>query len=161
MVGQPNLLPVQVVNLGRKSTILGNLTISTQDGEITNNTGLIGTLDAGGYFTLDASFVPSHSGSIDLEVTIHYNDDFNQPQTISQKIKVQVQDAPPQEAFPKDGPQGPGSMNGEEANNPDGSGQILLRLFKGLIGLDSAPPQNASGPMGAPENVIEAVPSGN
>ena len=60
--GQPGMLPIQVVNLGRRLSVFGNIKVSASSGIIENGTSLVGSLDAGGYFTLDAMFTPEQSG---------------------------------------------------------------------------------------------------
>jgi len=48
--GQPAALPIQVVNLGKRTAVLGNITITTDSGMVENGTSLVGALDAGGGF---------------------------------------------------------------------------------------------------------------
>jgi hypothetical protein len=48
--GMSTTLPLQISNLSRKSTVLGNMTVTTDSGEIMNGTSLVGNLDTGGYF---------------------------------------------------------------------------------------------------------------
>ena len=66
MVGQPNLLPLQVVNLGKRSVVLGNMEVTGEGAEFSNNVILVGTLDVGMYFTLDATMIPSLPGPLDF-----------------------------------------------------------------------------------------------
>jgi hypothetical protein len=133
-VGQPNMLPLQVVNLGRYSVILGNMRVTAESGQFMNNSILVGTLEPGGYFTLDATFIPDQPGQVELLVTIDYTDDFNQLQVISETLTVEVMDQPVIE---------PPMDNGETGNGgviqpqPETFLQKLWRLFLGLIGLDS------------------------
>ncbi len=70
MTGQPNILPLQVTNLGRKSVVLGNMKITAENADLTNNITLIGPLDPGGYFTLDSQLMPFTAGT----VTLNYHD---------------------------------------------------------------------------------------
>ncbi len=132
---QPNALPIQIVNLGRKSVVLGNMRVSAQSGELSNNTLLVGALDAGGYFTLDASLIPHNPGSHEIIVTVDYNDDFNQPQSITRTIPVEVLEMPVVEEPPPDtvGEPGQPPSPGEET-----FWQKTLRFLRGLVGLDSA-----------------------
>ena len=52
--GQPGQLPIQITNLSRKPTILGNMKASVKSGgQLQNEVTLVGAMDAGGYFTLD------------------------------------------------------------------------------------------------------------
>jgi len=133
--GQPNMLPLQVVNLGRNSIVLGNMKVSSDSGQFTNNTILVGTLDPGGYFTLDATYIPDLPGPIDLLVQIDYTNDFNQSQVISKTLTVDIVDQPIIEP-PIDGGQNGGGVD----VNPPGPETFLQKVWRfvlGLIGLDS------------------------
>lgn len=129
--GQMTMLPIQINNLGRTSAILGNLKVSAENAELMNNTSLVGTLEPGGYFTFDAQIMPYQAGPLDIEFSINYTDDFNQPRTFTQVITVEVQEMmiePTPEGFP-----------GEEPEIPATERPFLERLLMGLFGLDSAP----------------------
>src|SRR5215216_2493959 len=89
-VGQPGALPIQVVNLGRRTAVLGTLKIETASGTIENGTSLIGSIDAGGYFTLDSMLTPEQSGPMTLNITIEYTDDFNQARTLTRTLNIEV-----------------------------------------------------------------------
>ncbi len=152
MAMQPNSLPLQVVNLGRKTTVLGNMTVSTDSGaELMNNVSLIGTLDAGGYFPLDVMLIPNTPGEIELKILIHYTDDFNQQRQIEKTLPVTVVEGMPPDMGPGMGPDQPG-MNGELPTDMGGPAaeetfwQKVVRFFKGLIGLDSGTPTPAVEP---------------
>ncbi len=152
---QPNMLPLQITNLGKKTTVLGNMRISAEGAEVTNNVSLVGALDPGGYFTLDSMVTPSQAGPLDLTVTINYTDDFNQPRVITQTVQVAVEEAPVMEPMP-----GEGGMLGPDGLpiSPDGFPaaeetfwQKVVRFFKGLLGLGSDPAQpNMNVPMEGP-----------
>jgi hypothetical protein len=132
--GQPNMLPLQVVNLGRNSIVLGNMRVNGLGGQFINNSILIGTLDPGGYFTLDASYIPDLPGAVDLVVSIDYTNDFNQSQVITKTLSVEVMEQPFIE------PSTNGSQNGS-IDVPSFSSETLLqkilRFILGLLGLDS------------------------
>lgn len=68
--GQPGALPIQIVNLGKRLVVLGTMKIEAQGATIENGTSLVGSLDAGGYFTLDAFVTPEGPGPLTLEITI-------------------------------------------------------------------------------------------
>jgi hypothetical protein len=132
--GQANTLPLQVVNLGRNSIVLGNMRVSGLSGQFSNNTVFVGTLDPGGYFTLDASYTPELAGSTDLIVTIDYTNDFNQPQVITKTLTVDVLEQTIIEQ-----PTG-GSQNGGTNSIPPTPETFLQKVWRfilGLIGLDS------------------------
>jgi hypothetical protein len=151
-VGQPGALPIQITNLSRKQTVLGNMKATlASGGTITNGTTFIGAMDAGGYFTLDANLIPDQPGPISLDITVSYTDDFNQPKTIRQTLPIEVQEMSSQ---PDPGSQQPGGVPGGKPGsiiNPGGGditpvpetfSEKLVRALKGLIGLDSGHPQN-------------------
>jgi hypothetical protein len=135
-VGQPGPLPIQVVNLGKRLSVLGNMKVTAKDGFIENGTSLIGSLDAGGYFTLDSSFTPEQSGSQSLEVTIEYVDDFNQPRTLTKTLEIEVM-----EGFiePTLDPSLEGG-GGEPSISEETTLHKFFRFLKGLFGLDSSWP---------------------
>jgi hypothetical protein len=88
------MLPLQVVNLGRSSVVLGTMRVTASVGQFSNNSILVGTLEPGGYFTLDASYTPDQPGTIDLVISIDYTDDFNLVQVITKTMSVDVIDQP-------------------------------------------------------------------
>jgi len=156
-VGQPGMLPIQVVNVGRRFAVLGDARVTTDKGMIENGTSLVGPLDAGGFFTLDALLTPDQPGTLTLTVTIDYVDDFNQPRTIEKTLEVEVME---QSVEPLPDP----SAGGDGMNGGDGFGEEettlhkIFRFIKGLLGLDSAWPvwQPAGG--GGVETPVEPVP---
>jgi hypothetical protein len=167
MMHQPNMLPVQVMNLGKKSALLGNMKVTCGDAEISSNSGLVGPLDVGMYFTLDPMVIPSQSGIVECDVLINYNDDFNQPRTVSQVLSLEVMDAPlPEEFNPEMEGMPPIDMGVQPGNET--FWQKVVRFFKGLFGLDSAPaqmepimegPYMEEGPV-KPEQPVEVRPKG-
>ncbi|MEW6180361.1 MAG: hypothetical protein AB1522_10580 [Chloroflexota bacterium] len=134
---QMSMLPLQVTNLGRKTAVLGNMRVTSPNADITNNVTLVGSLEPGGYFTLDANIMPFQPGPLDIEININYTDDFNQPRTITQTLTVEVMEMPtpevPTDGFPIEPP-----PPVEET-----FWQKVLRFLRGLIGLDSAEPTPA------------------
>ena len=156
-VGQPGMLPLQIINMGRKSAVLGNMRVTAEGAEFTNNVILIGNLDPGGYFPLDATIIPSAPGPLDLNITVEYTDDFNQQQRIDQVITIQVLESAP-------GPEGPGgptapgdSVSPGEPGNipvqpPETFWQKLWRFILGLLGLDSGQSTSSGGEISVPAN---------
>jgi hypothetical protein len=139
---QPNMLPIQMNNLGRKSTVFGNLRVSASSGILENNVILIGALEAGGYYTLDAIFIPEIPGPTELTFTVDYTDDFNMARQITRTLIVEVIDIPPpEENFPPDG--GEGGFPPPQAEET--FWQKIWRFILGLLGLGSGKPQNTPG----------------
>ena len=134
--GQPNTLPLQVVSLGKHNVVLGKMTVTTDGGTIDNGEGLVGSLDPGGYFTLDAMVTPNSAGPLTLTITIEYTDDFNQVRTITKTLGVDVNDM--------------SMLPTPDASGGDGSGTVVVgpttetfwqkvwRFILGLFGLDSS-----------------------
>ena len=139
MVGQGGALPIQVVNLGKRTSVLGNIRITSEGGTIENGTSLVGSLDPGGYFTIDSFLTPEQSGTVKLDIVIDYVDDFNQARTIEKTLEVEVA-----EGFiePTPDPSVEGGGGGGEFMPVDEETTIhkIFRFIKGLFGLDSAWP---------------------
>jgi hypothetical protein len=137
---QPNLLPLQVINLGRKSTILGNLTVTTNGGTVENGQAFVGALDPGGYFTLDVILNPETAGPVEVLVTIDYTDDFNQARSISKTLTMNVVEMP---VDPSLDPTSPDFNGGIPIEQPETFWQKIWRFILGLLGLDSSAPVNS------------------
>lgn len=131
--GMENILPLQITNLGRKTSVLGNMKVTAENADVFNNVMLVGALDPGGFFTLDTSLTPYQEGPLELKITISFTDDFNQPRSIEQIIPIEVQ--PAMEIPPDMNGENPGGEVVEPA--PETFWQKVVRFFKGMIGLDS------------------------
>ncbi|WP_322510219.1 CARDB domain-containing protein, partial [Anaerolinea sp.] len=152
--GQPNVLPIQVVNLGKSTVVLGNMTVSAEGAELQNNTVLVGALDPGGFYTLDATFIPPQAGEMTVKVVLNYTDDFNQPRQVEQVIPVTVQESAPiiEPGMPSEGGEVPVQPVQETFL------QKVWRFIRGLLGLDSAPPQPVAPEGEVPAQEFESVP---
>jgi hypothetical protein len=136
-VGEPGALPIQVVNIGKRSAVLGNMKLTTDSGTIENGSGLIGSIDTGGYFTIDSMLIPEQSGPMVLDVTIEYTDDFNQPRSMTRTLELEVMEGMIEE--PIIDPSMPGG-EGMPVTSEETTLQKIWRFVLGLFGLDSAPP---------------------
>jgi hypothetical protein len=165
--GQPNLLPLQVVNLGRRSVVLGNMRVESTGGFLENNTILVGALETGGYFTLDATIYPDQAGPLEVTVYVDYTDDFNQPQVLSKTLTLDVMEG----YVPEPGGEGEGNGNGNgngeggapttPTDAPETFWQKLWRFVLGLLGLDSGRPQAPGAPEAVPsEEPLPSKPEG-
>jgi len=139
-VGQPGPLPLQVVNLGKRLAVLGTLKIESANGTIENGTSLIGSLDAGGYFTLDSMVIPEQSGTLELNITIDYTDDFNQPRTINRTLELEVMEGFIEPTFDPSLENGGGVAEEVSSAGGESMWQKIWRFIRGIFGLDSAPP---------------------
>ena len=144
--GQQGQLPIQVVNLGRKAVVLGTIKASGELAQFSNNSVLVGPLDIGGYFPLDAFVIPEQPGPLEILVSVDYTDDFNQLQVITKTLTVEVQ-----EMFVEYPGPGEGGMEGGEPFQPEIQAETFwqkeVRLLKGLFGLDSGQPSPVPGEM--------------
>lgn len=149
--GMPNVLPLQVTNLGKKSTVLGNMTVTADGVDVTNNTALVGALDPGGYFTLDSEIMPFAEGPLEIKVTITYTDDFNQAREVVQTLTVEIM---PEPVFTPDPMMGEDGMPIDQPVTETFWSKIG-RFFKGLFGLDSGVNEPAGGDFSTGEKPVE------
>jgi hypothetical protein len=157
MAGQPNPLPIQLTNLGKKSAVLGNMKISSDNGLIENDSTLIGNLEAGGFFTFDSTVIPNSAGSLQLTINIDYTDDFNQARSITKTLTLEVAEMPMEPTLDPNMPGG----GGGEFPMPGGEEtfwQKAWRFILGLFGLDSGAP--SAEPLQPPMEEPIPVPGG-
>lgn len=139
-VGQPGALPIQVVNTGKRAAVLGNLKLETNQGTIENGSGLIGSIDAGGYFTIDSMLTAEKSGPMTLNITIDYTDDFNQARTLTKTLKIEVMEGMGEGPVVDPSIQGGGGGGEVPAPVEETFLHKAWRFVLGIFGLDSAPP---------------------
>jgi hypothetical protein len=164
-VGQPGALPIQVVNIGKRAVVLGNIKVTSESGTVDNGTGLVGSVDTGGYFTMDSMLTSEKSGKIILDVIIDYTDDFNEARTIEKTLEVEVMEGMPEQ--PEGGPSLEGGGGGGGGEMPvvteETAMQKVWRFVLGLLGLDSATPSPSGGeqvPPGTEVPVPQVKPAG-
>ena len=146
---QTNFLPLQIMNLGKQSVVLGNMLVAANDAVLENNTALVGPVEAGFYFTLDTMVIPNSSGPLDLLISVNYTDDFNQPRVYETTLTldvIEMDQGPGGNGMPMEGEEGMGDwMPPAEDGFPSGGTetfwQKIVRFFKGLFGLDSGKPE--------------------
>jgi len=155
VAGQSNLLPLQVVSLGKRTVVLGKMTVESSGGTVENGEGLVGSLDPGGYFTLDAMLTPNAPGPIDLTITIEYTDDFNQARTLTQTLTLDVTDMAIE---PTPDLSAPGGGKGV-STAPESIWQKVWRFILGLFGLDSGSPSTPTPAIEQP-TMIPIIPGG-
>jgi len=149
--GQMGVLPLQITNLGRSNSVLGNLKVTAENADVTNNVALVGSLDPGGYFTLDSNLMPYQAGPLELKISVNYTDDFNQPRVIEQSLSVDVQDMPVMET-----PEG-GIPTDQPSSAPESLFDKVVRFFKGLFGLGSEQTEPVNS---LPSETVPTVPEG-
>lgn len=149
---QMNFLPLQIMNLGKQSVVLGNMVVAAENAALENSMALVGPVEAGFYFTLDTMITPSEPGPLDVHISVNYTDDFNQPRVYETVLTLDVMESAPMEEMNPGGLEDmgdPGISSGETFM-PGDEGmpvqetfwQKVGRFFKGLLGLDSGSSSN-------------------
>jgi hypothetical protein len=149
--GMPTALPLQITNLSRKSTVLGNMTVTTDSGEIMNGSSLVGNLDPGGYFTLDAMYTPFIEGLVKINIVINYTDDFNQLRMYETSLEIEVQ---PAMIFPEEPTPGTPEIP-TEPEQPTGFFAKIWNAIRGFLGIGtSSKPSSEGGFSGGNEIIV-------
>jgi len=133
MVGQPLMLPIEVINTGTASFHIPELAASSDALEFLGETSTyVGQLAPDGSWTLDAEAVPLEAGSVDVVVSVEYVDDLNHTQVYSDVLIIDVADKPPEPVIPE------GEFPGDgDETQPESLGDKIWRFVKGLLGLGS------------------------
>jgi hypothetical protein len=117
--------------------LLGAVEFVCEDADIENNSGIIGNLDSGGFFSADVKITPKKPGIQKLTTRIHYIDDFGKPRTIKKDLALNIQ------APPTPPPIDESMLQQQEQGNF--WDQVLLFLRR-LFGLEPALPQELTPP---------------
>ncbi|MBE2199016.1 MAG: IPT/TIG domain-containing protein [Anaerolinea sp.] len=145
--GEPGSLPLQLVNSGSKSVVFGQFAVTAVDPSggafFENSSVFVGNLEPGGFFPLDALIFPAAPGPLELLLSVNYTDDFNQPQTVTKTVTIEIQEPfifeEPEGGFPG----GDGGFEPEPEVEPETFWDKAWRFLKGLLGLSSGKPQPA------------------
>jgi len=127
-VGVPFVLPVEVTNIGRTLVNVSTLEVTSEQLEISEGSLYLGPLDGGTSGSLEPTAVAREGGTAEVVVSVHYLDDFEQPQVVTKTLTVEVEEpldvAPEAEQFP-------------EEEEQEGFWDKVLRFLRGLLGLGS------------------------
>ena len=125
-VGIPFDLPVEVTNIGRTLVNVSTLEMTSEQLEIQDGSLYLGPLDGGTSGSLEATGVAQEGGTAEVQVAVHYLDDFEQPQIVTKTLTVEVEEpvVVPESAD-------------EEDQKEQGFWDKLLRVLRGLVGLGS------------------------
>lgn len=139
-VGMPVPVSLEVINIGRSSVNVTGITASGPKVEIQEQgMPFVGPLDAGGSAPLDVLVTPLEGGPAEIVVSVEYRDDFNQTQTISSTLSVEVMEGGP--GGPggpmQGGPGGPGASGEAPEEAPETLWQKIGRAVKGFLGFGS------------------------
>jgi hypothetical protein len=127
-LGVPFELPVEVINVGRTLVNVSTLELASEQLEIEDGSIYLGPIDGGTSGSLEAMAVAQKGGTAEILVTVHYLDDFNQPQVVVETLTVEVEqpvEVPPEAEAPPEREQ--------EQTFWDG----VVRFLRGLLGLGS------------------------
>ena len=127
-VGVPFALPVEVTNIGRTLVNVSTLEVTSEQLEISDGSLYMGPLDGGTSGSLEAMAVAHEGGTAEVVVSVHYLDDFEQPQVVTETLTVEVEE-----------PLNAGveiELTPEEQEEESFGGKVL-RFLKGLLGLGS------------------------
>lgn len=145
-VEEDSTLPIQVVNMGSESMLLGDIYINVESATLSNNKTFIGNLESGGSFTIDTDITPQQAGEIPVTITINYQDNFKKTQTITQTLSITVEES--QNIAPGQGQddaviatQMAQFQNQQQTGDSDFM-DIVLRFFRGMLGFDSSASSN-------------------
>ncbi len=91
--GEPFELPVEVINIGRQSVNVSTIEMSSAELTLTNASIYAGPLDASTSTSLVANAVADKAGPAEVTLTVHYLDDFNQPQTWTHTFPLTIEES--------------------------------------------------------------------
>jgi hypothetical protein len=92
LAGQSFELPVEVINVGRQSINVSTIELTSSDLTLTNSSIYSGPLDESTSTSLVASAVAEKAGPAEVTLTVHYLDEFNQPQTWTHTFQLTIEE---------------------------------------------------------------------
>ena len=90
IAGEPFELPVEVYNIGRQSINVGMIELTSGRLTIADGSVYAGPLDGSTSTSLVATATADRAGTADVVLTVHYLDEFNQPQTWTHTFTLTV-----------------------------------------------------------------------
>jgi hypothetical protein len=91
--GEPFELAMEVFNIGRQSLNVGTVELTSAELNITDGSIYSGPLDGSTSTSLMAEATADRAGPADVTLTVHYLDEFNQPQEWTQAFHLTVEEA--------------------------------------------------------------------
>ena len=95
----------------------------------------MGPVESGGAAPLDVTITPRESGPAEIIIHVTYRDDFNQPQTLTTTLSVNVASGPGN-AIPPVVPSTGGEKEGGQNSTPT-LWQRAVQILKGFLGFGS------------------------
>ncbi len=128
-VGDTFDLPVQVINIGPDTINVNTIELTSDQLTITNGSTFIGSLDSGTSGAITAQATATMAGTVALTVNVNYLDAFQQPQTYTKDITIDVQGSPtPQPSL--SGSSGTAGLGSQTV----GQTTVLQRIWRALLG---------------------------
>ncbi|HQE19335.1 MAG TPA: hypothetical protein PK607_12595 [Aggregatilineales bacterium] len=133
-VGEVIELPIEVINIGENRVNVSTIEVTSDAFAVRNGSIYLGPLDGGTSGTIVPEAEALRPGVAEIVVTVHYLDNFQQPQTLSETITVEVE---------SNGTGGNGAAredssrparNGSAAAEGDGTLTFGQRLWRGILG---------------------------
>jgi hypothetical protein len=128
-VGQQLRLPIELVNLSPARFNVANVVVSCRQIDFSIREAFAGKMESGGVFSLDATGIPQQGGQALIEITINYLDDFNQPQSTTQTLELEIRE--------QSLSYNPVKEQQSETPPKEDFWQMLVRFLRGLFGLGS------------------------
>ncbi len=94
IVGQSFDLPVEVINIGRQAVNVSTIELTSDDLTITNGSIYAGPLDESTSTSLVATLAAEAAGPAEVTLTVHYLDEFNQPQSWTRAFHLTIEESP-------------------------------------------------------------------
>lgn len=91
--GQSFELPVEIFNIGRQSINVGTIELTSEELILTNGSIYSGPLDGSTSTSLVADATAEKAGPAEVTVTVHYLDEFNQPQTWTHTFQFTIEES--------------------------------------------------------------------
>ncbi|MDY0020415.1 MAG: hypothetical protein RBT47_10470 [Anaerolineae bacterium] len=132
MAGQPFQLPIEVVNASSARFNVSEIAVTGEGLEfLEGDSVFVGNLEPGGSWTVDTLAMAAQAGPTEVIVNVHYIDDLNQTQIVSETLMVEVMEMFPDMMGPNGSPMEPGEAQ------PESFWGKVGRFFKGILGLGS------------------------
>ena len=125
-IGVPFDLPVEVTNIGRNLVNISTLAVTSEELDISDGSLFVGPLDGGTSGSMEATAVAEKGGTAGILVTVHYLDEFEQPQVVTETMTVEVEEPVVVE-----------EQADEESQEQEGPWDRVLRILRALLGLGS------------------------
>lgn len=139
-VGDVFELPIEVINIGESRVNVSTVEVTSEALAVRNGSVYVGPLDGGTSGTLVPEAEALQPGQANVTVTVYYLDNFQQPQTLSETITVEVEgDGAGNGGTEREDSRQPREDDAAEDEGELTFGQRLWRGILGFLGLGTRP----------------------